>query len=239
MRESRGRLLHRYRDSEAAIPAGIDDYAFFIYGLIELYEATFEAGYLKTAIQLCEDSLRHFWDEENGGFYNTSDDSEVLLVRNKEIYDGAIPSGNSIAMLNLLRLARFTGRSDFEEKAEAIAKAFSGTVSQSTSGYTQFMAAADFLTGPTYEIVISGRQQAVDTARMLNEVRRPYIPNKVIIVRDAGEEDSKIAEIAPWVANHTMKNGKATAYVCINQSCKLPTDDIDTMLVLLNAENQS
>ena len=239
MLTSEGRLLHRYRDNEAAIMAGIDDYAFFIHGLIELYEATFEAEYLKTAIQLCEDSLRHFWDELNGGFYDSADDSEALLVRGKEIYDGAIPSGNSIAMLNLLRLGRITGRSDFEAKADAIGMVFSGTISQSPSGYTQFMAALDFSTGPTYEIVISGRQQAADTGRMLDAVRRPYIPNKVIIVRDASEEDSIIVEIAPWITNHTAKTGEATAYVCINQSCKLPTDDIDTMLDLLEAKNQS
>ena len=236
---SEGRLLHRYRDNEAAITAGIDDYAFFIQGLLELYEVTFDVDYLKTALKLCEDSLKHFWDEVNGGFYETADDSEALLVRSKEIYDGAIPSGNSIAMLNLLRLARITGRSDFEEKAGSIGKVFSGTISQSPSGYTQFMAAVDFLTGPAYEIVISGRRQAADTGRMLDVIRRSFIPNKIVIVHDSSEEDSTIAEIAPWVTNHAAKTGRATAYVCTNRSCKLPTSNIDTMLDLLNVGNQS
>jgi uncharacterized protein YyaL (SSP411 family) len=234
-----GRLLHRYRDNEAIIKASIDDYAFLIHGLLELYEATFEADYLKTAIRLCDDSVKHFWDEDNGGFYHTADDNENLLVRSKEIYDGAIPSGNSVAMLNLLRLGRITGRNDLEEKAHAIGKTFSGIVSQSPSVYTQFMVAVDFAMGPTYEIVISGNQQAADTERMLDVVRKPYVPNKVVIVRDVSEEDSAIAEIAPWVTNHTVKNGKATAYVCINHSCKLPTNDTDTMLELVNDDNRS
>jgi uncharacterized protein YyaL (SSP411 family) len=234
MRTSEGRLLHRYRDNEAAITAGIDDYAFFIHGLIELYEATFEAKYLKTAIQLCEDSLKHFWDEVNGGFYYTANDSEVLLVRSKEIYDGATPSGNSIAMLNLLRLGRITGRSDLEEKAEIIGRAFSGTISQSPSAHTQFMAAVDFLIGPTYEIIIAGEPQVDDMGRMLDALRGLFIPNKILIVRSTGEDDAMITEVAPWVTNYTAKTGKATAYVCINHSCRLPTNDIDTMLNLLS-----
>jgi len=233
MRTSEGRLLHRYRDNEAAIAAGIDDYEFFIHGLIELYEATFEVDYLKTAIRLCEDSLEHFWDEENGGFYHTADDSEVLLVRSKEIYDGAIPSGNSIAMLNLLRLGRITGRSDFEEKAGSIGRAFSGTIGQSPSAYTQFMSAVDFSIGPSYEVIIAGSLQAADTGRMLDAVRTLYIPNKVLIAGLIREKDSAIAEIAPYITNYPSINDKATAYICINHSCRLPTTDIDTMLGLL------
>ena len=98
MRRDDGRLLHRYRDGQAAIPAHASDYAFLIWGLLELYDATFDANYLQTALELNDDFIKHFWDHSHGGFYFTADDAEPLLTRQKEIYDGAIPSGNSIAM---------------------------------------------------------------------------------------------------------------------------------------------
>jgi uncharacterized protein YyaL (SSP411 family) len=110
MRTPEGRLLHRYRDGEALLPAHVDDYAFFISGLIELYEAVFDSKYLEAALELNRDFIKHFWDEKRGGFYFTADDAEEILIRKKEVYDAALPSGNSMAMLNLLRLGRMTGR---------------------------------------------------------------------------------------------------------------------------------
>ena len=126
MLDSGGRLLHRYRDGEAAIPGNLDDYTFLIHGLLELYETTFEVDYLKKALALNGHLLKHFWDNKNGGFYFTADDGESLLIRQKEIYDGAIPSGNSIAMLNLLRLGRITADSSLEAKAVANRSCFCG-----------------------------------------------------------------------------------------------------------------
>ena len=114
MRTPEGRLLHRYRDGQAGLPALVDDYAFLIWGLLELYEATFDAGYVRTALELNRDLLRYYWDDEAGAFYFTAKDAEELLVRRKEAYDGAVPSGNSVAALNLLRLGRITGEADLE-----------------------------------------------------------------------------------------------------------------------------
>jgi len=122
LRKPDGRLLHRYREDEAALPAHIDDYAFLISGLIELYEATFDPQYLREARSLNAVLLRHYWDNNTGGFYFTSDDSEDLLVRKKESYDGAIPSGNSVALHNLLRLGRMTGDTGLEEMAARAAR---------------------------------------------------------------------------------------------------------------------
>jgi uncharacterized protein len=118
-----GKLLHRYRDGEAGITANADDYAFFIQALLDLYETIFEVKYLKSALKLNEDFIHHFWDRENKGFFFTPDYGEQLIVRQKEIYDGAVPSGNSIAMLNLLRIGRITAKPEFEEMADSINKA--------------------------------------------------------------------------------------------------------------------
>ena len=236
VRTSERRLLHRYRDGEAALTASIDDYAFLIYGLLELYEATFEVNYLENALALNEDSIRHFWDHENGGFYFTADDGERLLVRQKEIYDSAVPSGNSVAMLNLLRLGRLTTRADFEEKAAKIGRAFYSNVSQMPSAYTQLMVAADFAIGPSYEVVIAGDLQAHDTRQMLEAMRGIFVPNKVVVLHTPGQKPPSINDIIPFVADYSSIGGKATAYVCLNYNCQLPTKNIGSMLKLLGSE---
>lgn len=234
MRSPDGRLLHRYRDGQAGVPAYAGDYAFLIWGLIELYETSFEVHYLQTALDLNRDSLEHFWDEKNGGFYLTANDGEELLVRQKEIYDGAIPSGNSVAMLNLLRLGRMTGNADLEEKAACIGRAFSMNVGQSPSVYAQLMVALDFAVGPSYEVVIAGSSQAEDTEAMLKALRTHSIPNKVVLLCPSEQESPEIVRLAEFSRHHASIEGKATAYVCLNYHCKLPTTDIDEMLALLD-----
>ena len=237
LRTPKGRLLHRYRDGEAALAAHVEDYAFFIWGLIELYEATFEIRYLQTAVDLNRDMIQHFWDDGAGGFYFTADDGEKLLIRTKEIYDGAIPSGNSVAAHNLLRLGRITATPDFEEKAMKIGRAFSGSVKQSPLGYTQLMIALDFGIGPSYEVVIVGDSTAPDTKAMLKAIRARFVPNKVVILRPTEEESPEIIRLAGYTRYQSSIDGKATAYVCLNYICKTPTTDIEEMLELLDAKN--
>jgi uncharacterized protein YyaL (SSP411 family) len=235
MRKPDGRLWHRYRDSQAGIEANLDDYAFLVWGLIELYEAIFDARHLEIALKLTSDMVRHFWDEDGGGLYLTPDDGESLLVRKKEIYDAAIPSGNSVAMLNLLRLGRMTANSGFEEKAARIGSAFSRSIKKSPSAHTQLMVALDFGIGPCYEVVIAGKAQAEDTKAMVNALRTRFLPNKVVLFNPDGRESPEIAKLAEFTKNQSSIGGKATAYVCLNYNCKLPTTDIDKMLELLNA----
>ena len=235
MFSTEGQLLHRYRDGEAALPAHLDDYAFLIQAMLELFETTFDVDYLKKALKLNEYLLKHFWDDKNGGFYFTADDGEHLLIRQKEIYDGAVPSGNSIAMLNLLRLARMTANYDLEQKASKIGRAFFDKVRKSASAYTQLMIAVDFAVGPSYEVVIAGDPQAGDTGKMLRTVQQEFIPNKVVIFVPAGSDSSDIKHIAPFTRNQSTIEGKATAYVCVNYTCKLPTTNLDTMLSSLNS----
>ncbi len=231
-----GRLLHRYRDGESAFQANVDDYAFLIWGLLELYEASLDVYYLHTALDLNRTFVEHFWDGTKGGFYFAPDDGDHLLVRQKEVYDGAVPSGNSVAMLNLLRLGRITGDSGLEEKAAAIGQAFSALVRQFPSGYTQLMVALDFAVGPSSEVVIAGNLQSEDTRRMLKVLRESYSPNKVVIFRPDAEDSPAIADIAPFTQGQTSIDGRATAYVCRNQSCTLPTTEAGRMLELLGGE---
>tara|TARA_B100000315_G_scaffold177394_1_gene165986 strand:- start:7642 stop:9921 length:2280 start_codon:yes stop_codon:yes gene_type:complete len=233
MRTSAGRLLHRYRAGDAAIPAMVADYAYFTWGLLELYEATFEVKYIDAAIELTEDLLKHFWDKKNGGFFFSSDDSEKILVPWKDFSDGALPSGNSVSMLNLLRLGRITGNAIFEEKASEIGRLVSTEVSRFPTAYTQLLMALDFGLGPSYEVVISGKTNAKDTKEMLKAIRSRFIPNKVVILRAAEQEPPEIVRIAKFAENQTSIDGKSTAYVCLNYNCKLPTTDINEMLGFL------
>jgi len=233
MRTPEGRLLHRYREGDADITANVDDYAFFIWGLIELYEATFDAEHLKTAMALSSDMLAHYWDARRGGFFFTPDDGESLIVRKKEIYDGAIPSGNAVAMLNFLRLARLTGRAEYEEKASAIMKAFSGQIKGFPSGYTQFLCSLDFALGPCFEVVVAGPSESRETIAMLRALRTRFIPNHVALFRPSDKDSSGIDEVAGFIKNHVPRDGKATAYVCTNHACMAPTTDLHKMLALV------
>jgi uncharacterized protein YyaL (SSP411 family) len=235
VRSSEGQLRHRYCDGEYAVTANLDDYAFFIQGLLELYETTFDVDYLKNALKLNEYLLKHFWDDKNGGFFFTSNDAEALLVRQKEIYDGAIPSGNSIAMLNLLRLGRLTANYELEQKASEIGRAFFNNVGKSPAEYTQLMIAVDFSTGPSYEVVISGDVQGEDTKKMLHVIESKFIPDKIMIFLSSGTDLSEITSIAPFIRDLPTIDNRATAYVCVNYNCKLPTTDINKMLSLLKS----
>lgn len=237
MKDASGRLLHRFRDGEAALPSHVDDYAFFIWGLIELYEATFEVRYLEAALKLNRAFLEHFWDSELGGFYFTADDGEQLLVRKKEIYDGAAPSGNSVQALNLIRLGRMVADPELERKADKIARAFSGTISQFPSAYTQMLLALEFEAGLNYEVVIAGLTAAQDTAEMVKCLRRAFVPNKVVLMRPMDEEFPEITNLADYTKNHVSIDHKATAYVCTGFNCQLPTQDPNRMLELLVAKN--
>ena len=229
-----GKLLHRFRDGEASIQAHVDDYAFFIWGLLELYEVTFETKYLQIALDLNDCSLKHLWDEENFGFYFTSDKDESLIVRQKEIYDGAIPSANSVSMLNLLRLSRITGSSKFEEYATKIRNIFSQSFLQSPTSHTQFLVALDFAIGPSYEVIIVGNPQSEDTEKMLKALNEKFVPNKIVLLKTI-EKSPKITGVAGYIESYVSLNGKTTAYVCRNQSCKPPTVDIDKMILYLDA----
>lgn len=234
LRTPEGRLLHRFREGEASLPAHVDDYAFFIAALIDLYETVFDVRYLETALALNSLFLRHFWDADRGGFYFTADDSEEILVRKKEIYDAAVPSGNSAAMLNLLRLGRITGDAGLEEKALALSRAFAREVREYPAAYCQLMVAVDFAEGPVSEVVITGDSGADDTKGMLQALMSRFLPGKIVLLRPAEQASPAIDRISGFTRHHEPVDGRATAYVCRDRNCQLPVTDIGKMLDLLD-----
>jgi uncharacterized protein YyaL (SSP411 family) len=236
VRDGDGRLYHRYRDGEAAVGGFLDDYAFLTWGLLELYEATFDARYLKAALELARLTVDLFWDERGGGFFYAAADAEELIVRRKEVYDGAVPSGNAVATLNFLRLARLTGDTSWEEKAAATTRAFSGVAAQAPASFTFMMTALAFALGPSYEVVIVGDPAAADTQQMLRALARAYVPNAVVAFKPAGDDEPEIVELAEYTRDLSQVNGRATAYVCERFSCRAPTNDVREMLASLGVE---
>ncbi len=233
--DDKGRLLKRWRLGEAGLTAHLEDYAFLTWGLLELYETNFDPRYLEEATRLADATVEHFWDDAEGGFFMTADDSEELLVRSKKLYGGAIPGGNAVSLLNLARLHRMTGETRYEEKADALVRAFSGEVGQQPFAYPLVLCALDFLFGPSREIVICGDPASADTRAMLAELRRPFLPNKVILLRPSNDEAAaaRLAKLAPFTETQVAIDGKATAYVCENFACQLPTTDLNKMRELL------
>jgi len=226
-----GRLVHRYRDGEADIQAFADDYAFLAWGLLELYEASFEARYLTQAMRLVDGFVTNYWDRSAGGFFQTADDAEqVSPIRSKSLTDGAVPSANAVALMVLAKLGRITGNVEFEKKAEAIVRLFPEDVATRPILYGFYLSAMDFLIGPSFEVVIAGDPRSQDTRAMVQAIRRRFVPNKVLLLRPSTSSNPDIVRIAPFTSPQLPVNGRATAYVCRNFACELPTNDIATML---------
>jgi uncharacterized protein YyaL (SSP411 family) len=236
MADGEGRLYHRYRDGEAAVPAFLDDYAFLTWGMLELYETTFEARWLKAALKLARTTEELFRDEAAGGLFFAPADAAGLIIRKKEIYDGAVPSGNAVATLNLLRLARLTGEPSWEENAAATRRAFSGAVIRAPASHTFMMTALDFALGPSHEVVVVGEPEAEDTRAMLGALGRAFLPRAVVAFKPAGEANPEIVELAEYTRELAQVNGRATAYVCEDFSCRAPTNDVGKALAALGVE---
>ncbi len=226
-----GQLKHRYRNGDVAIDAHADDYAFLIWGLIELYHATFESTYLKKAVALQEQFVDHFWDQENGGFYFTSEDGEELLGRKKEVYDGAMPSSNSVAMMNLLRLGRLTGNTEWEQMADESNKLFSSDIKRAPTGFGFALQSVSLTVSSSKEIIIAGPRDHETTQKMLDQLNNLFSPNAVVLLNDP--DDELIRTLAPYLEEFEMEDGKPTAYVCQNYSCELPTNDPQKMMELI------
>ena len=229
MQDEGGRLLHRYRDGETAINATADDYAFLAMGLFDLYETTHEPRYLSESERLTSEMLSLFWDEELGGFFFTPDDGEQLLTRRREVYDGAVPSANSVAFLNLLRLGSATARPELTERADALGRAFAGDVARYPAGHTMFLSSLDYGLGPSLELVIVGEEGGEDTRALLRAARGRFLPNKVVLLRPPGEAGDVLA-LVPWIEHHAQVDGHATAYVCRDHECRLPVTDADALV---------
>ncbi|NLM30756.1 MAG: thioredoxin domain-containing protein [Methanomicrobiales archaeon] len=229
-----GRLLHRYRNGEAGIAAMLDDYAFMILALIEVYEASLDPGYLKAAVELAHDLVARYHDPERGGFFFTPDDVDIP-VRQKPISDGATPSGNSAAMYALFRLGRMTANPAFEEIADRIHRTFAGTVRKSPATHIGFLTGLDRMLGPGVEVIITGARGAEDTRAMIQAIASHYTPDASVIFRPSDEEDPEITRVAGFTRDAVAIDGRATAYVCTNYACEIPVTDPDEMLRRIRA----
>jgi uncharacterized protein YyaL (SSP411 family) len=230
-----GRLLKRWRNGEANLPAVLDDYAFALWGLIELHQATHEPRWLEWATRYADLMLAHFGDPEGGALFLTADDGEDLIVRTRSFYDGALPSGNSAAAWSLVRLGRLLARTDYEEAADAIVRGFAGNLEAGPAGYTVALAAVEYALGPAYEVVVVGTPDEPDTEAMLDVLRREYLPHAVVLFRPDGEAGAEVARLAPFTEAMVALEGKATAYVCRNHTCDAPTADLGAVLAALRA----
>ncbi len=232
--DNNGRLLKRYRNGNAGLDAHLDDYAFFIWGLLELYEATFNVTYLAEAIQLSNIMVDEFWDVTNGGFFLGGENSEKLIVRAKTGYDGAMPSGNSVAAMNCSKLNRITGETKWAEISDKIFMTFSNEIQKTPSGYASMVNAFLFNVDSPKEIVIVGSSKDDKTKKAIEKIKSEYVPSKVIIFKDTDDKLNKLSPLAKWTVTQETIDEKTTFYICQDFACKIPTTDLDLALKFIN-----
>ena len=213
------------------VPAMVEDYALFANGLIELYETDFDPQWLLKAVELSDKMLAFFYDSKDDGFFQTDGRDESILLRSKEDYDGAEPSGNSMATLLLLRLAQFTNQPRYREPAEKTLRLFGRHMREAPQAVPQMLSALDFYLSEPKQIVIAGNLKARDTRAMLDAARQIFLPNKIILVADDWRTN-----VVSYIKDMKMLHGKATAYVCVNYACQLPTTNPSDVLKQLSKE---
>jgi uncharacterized protein YyaL (SSP411 family) len=219
-----GMLLRTWKDGQAKFNAYLEDYAFLAEGLLTLFETTGEARWLHETLALTDRMIDEFWDNDGGGFFFTGKSHENLIVRSKDYFDNATPSGNSVAAIVLLRLATLTGRENYRNLATAVLREVSEQARRYPSGFGYALSAADFLLSTPKEVAIVGK----DIRPLLAETWRPYLPNKVVA---AGGAD--LAEITPLLADRPLVNGLPTAYVCEHYTCQNPVTDVSSLAAVL------
>ncbi len=230
-----GRLHHRYRDGEVKVEGYLEDHAFLVWGLLELYEATLDSKWLEWAYQLNQILLDEYLDEENGGFYLTSKDAEEVLTRKKDLNDSALPSGNGITLLNLQQLSTLLEDQKLNEMALMQEKAFSPLVNQAPTGHIIFLMGMINRLGPFYEVVIAGEKGEDETQKLLEIFNENYLPWAVYSLNSSDEEwlESRVESFS----EKKPVEGQATAYVCKQGICELPLTDPSKLLELLKNKN--
>jgi uncharacterized protein len=234
MWDSQTRILkRRYRQGDAAIPGFLDDYALFAQALLDLYEAQFDLRHLELAIRLTERMQELFEDTEAGAFFSSGAGDESLVLRVKEDYDGAEPSGNSVAVMNLLRLAQITGRTAFWDSAQRSLAAFGSRLTHAPVALPQMLAACEFLLGQPRQIIVVGDKDAPDTQALLRTLHSHFSPHRVALLVDSPETRRLLAAGIPVVASMDKLEGKAAVYVCRNSTCQLPVSETKQFAELL------
>ena len=224
-------LHHRYKDGEAEIAGMADDYAFTVWGFIELYQTTFDPRYLKLAINLHQTFAKKFWDDEHGGFFFTADDGEEILGRQKEIYDGAIPSSNSVAALNAFRLARLTGNTEWEDQSEQILNAFSKPIDDAPAGYTFALITPLIKQQSPKEIVICAKEKTEEVDEILRYLQKQDRYSISVILKTE-ETEKQLSELSPLSAEYDIDDSIAV-YICENFTCKMPVHSLGEVKEIL------
>jgi uncharacterized protein len=228
LKNNSGHLYRRWVDHEAKFDAYDEDYAFLIDGLIELYQTNHDSKWLLEAVRLQKDQDTLYWDNDKGGYFLTTGTDPLLLRRGKNFFDTVTPSGNSMSILNLLRLGDLMVDSSYKEKAAQVIRAFPHEAKEYPSAFAQMLMAIDYALDKSKEIAIVGQAQDEQTKALIRVVNETFQPNQVISVGHRGEKET------PLLKDRPMMGVLSTGYVCINQSCKEPTTDVNTMKQLVD-----
>jgi hypothetical protein len=222
MRSKDGALVRTYREGKKGATSFLDDYAFMVGACLELYEATGDASWIKRAIELQTDQDARYLDAQGGGYYLTPSEGETLLVREKPAYDRAVPSGNSVAANNLLRLHDFTGNAKWRSAAEDLFASLAFRVTRSSTGFPLLLVALDHYYDTPLEIAVVAPVSRQETGSLTERLRKSFVPNKAFAVLTEAEAAEQQAQI-PWLEGKRAMGGKSTAYVCERGRCDLPT----------------
>jgi hypothetical protein len=222
------RLCRSYKDGHAGHNAFLEDYAFVIAGFIDLFEATHELQWLNSAIELEQILTDHYEDLDGGGFFATSNDHEKMIAREKPNYDGAVPSGNAVAVMNLLRLASLTSNHGYRERAQKALTCFSRILESHPTALAELLLAIDyFLDQPKEVVIVTPAGQKEDAEPFLDQFRKTFLPNRTLVVASEGSDQQEKTGTISMLKNRPAVNGTATAYVCEGNTCKTPTTDPD------------
>jgi uncharacterized protein YyaL (SSP411 family) len=222
---NKNKLLHRFRNGKKSIDANIDDYAFLVFSLIELYFTTFKAQYLTRAIELVNYNIEHFWDDKKYGFYFTPSYGEELITRTKDIYDAAIPSGNSMMLYNLSKLYRLTSDKKYYEYAIKMVDSFSELLTKTPFASTLFLSSYLSLISESIEVIIIGSPDDENVVKLLSSIASNYIPNLSVIIHNSENELYKLP--FEYLGSYKRISNRSTFYVCKNFTCNLPTTSVE------------
>ncbi len=216
------RVFRSWKDGKTSGFGFLEDYAFLAEGLLDLYQATFVPRWLRAAVLLVESMIQQFWDADQAGFFFTGPDQRDILVRTKDAYDQAVPSGNSVAASNLLRLGRLTGNADYVKKAEATLQLYSGAMAQSPTAFPNMLATLDLFLTPSLEIVVTGDDDAKDLESILTTIHHAFLPNASLAYHSVQSDDDSLKELIPLLREKRTTDGQATVYLCQGQTCEPP-----------------
>ncbi len=225
-----GRLMKRYRKGNAGLTAHLDDYAFMIWGLIELYQARFKVKHLKAALALTETVTKRFLDTDTGAFFFSDPEGETLILRSRRMEDGAIPSGNSVMANNLLRLAHLTNNVDLATRGDRVMSAFSNQIAEMPTVCCHLLGALNFRLGPHNEVVVAASSE--EARPFLEKLSQTFLPNTVVMLR-TGEDDDQLIQITPFLEDKKRVSNKPSVYVCRDFACRAPVHDPKSMIQAL------